>query len=44
MADKPSDIDSVRKLDKDLQQFSDFKKALPVLRPILSLVGVRKLL
>jgi hypothetical protein len=40
MADKPSDIDSVRKLDKDLQQFSDFKKALPVLRPILSLVGV----
>ena len=40
MADKPSDIHSIRKLDKELQQFSDFRRALPLLRPILRLAGV----
>ncbi|MDQ6701477.1 MAG: hypothetical protein M3Z36_14955, partial [Acidobacteriota bacterium] len=40
ITDKPSDIPSVRKLDKELQQFSDLKKALPVLAPFLTLAGV----
>ena len=36
MADKPSDIHSVRKLGKELDQFEQLKTALPVFNPFLA--------
>lgn len=40
MARKPSDIHSVRQLEKQLDQFARLKMAMPLLRPFLWLAGV----
>ena len=40
MPSKPSDIPSIRKVLDQLEQFATVKSALPVLKPLLSLVGV----
>lgn len=40
MPNKPSDIPSIRKVLDQLEQFSTVKAALPVLKPLLSMVGV----
>ena len=40
MANKPSDIPSIRKVLDQLEQFSKVKAALPVLKPLLSIAGV----
>ena len=40
MPNKPSDIPSIRKVLDQLEQFSTAKAAFPVLKPLLSMVGV----
>jgi hypothetical protein len=40
MANKPSDIESIRKLREDFENYLQLGKALPILRPFLNLAGV----
>ena len=40
MANKPSEIESIRKIFESLQQFADIEAQLPALRPLLESLGV----
>jgi hypothetical protein len=40
MANKPSDIESIRKLREDFENCLQLGKALPILRPFLGFAGV----